>query len=100
MPSMTGMVNRPKLSDVITPTVKVRPLARLRAEWLGWKSSAAAASCTLARVSGLSCPTPLSALDTVPGETPASLATSLTVAARLDSVIRLPPFGLVFRKRS
>ena len=35
-PCMTGMLNRPKLSVVIRPTVKLRPVSRPRASALGW----------------------------------------------------------------
>ena len=35
-PCMTGMLNRPKLSVVINPTVKLRPVSRPRASALGW----------------------------------------------------------------
>ena len=35
-PCMTGMLNRPKLSVVISPTVKVRPVSRPRASAFGW----------------------------------------------------------------
>ncbi len=35
-PCMTGMLNRPKLSVVISPTVKVRPASSPRASALGW----------------------------------------------------------------
>ena len=35
-PIMTGRLNRPKLSVVISPTVKDRPASRPRARALGW----------------------------------------------------------------
>src|SRR5215831_5768359 len=44
-----------------------------------WKPSSSAACTTLRRVSGRNWPRPLSALETVPGETPARAATSNTV---------------------
>src|SRR5215468_6606577 len=46
---------------------------------LAWKPRSCAARTTLRRVSGRSWPRPLSALETVPGETPARAATSSTV---------------------
>jgi hypothetical protein len=35
-PSMTGMLNRPKLSVVIRPTVKERPASNPLARAFGW----------------------------------------------------------------
>jgi hypothetical protein len=76
------MLNRPMLSVVIMPTVYVRPECRLRAAALATKPSRSAASRTRSRVSGRRLPRPLSALDAVPAETPASAATSVMVTAR------------------
>ena len=79
-PSMTGMLNRPKLSVVIMPTVYVRPASRAWASGFGAKPSFRAASATRSRVSGRSRPWPFRALEAVPMDTPASAATSLIVA--------------------
>jgi hypothetical protein len=46
---------------------------------LTWKPSCSAAATTRFLVSGRSWPRPFNAFETVPGETPASAATSLTV---------------------
>jgi len=78
-PSMTGMLNRPKLSVVIRPTVNERPASRAWASVLGAKPSRCAASATRSRVSARSLPCPLSALEAVPMDTPASAATSRMV---------------------
>ena len=83
-PSMTGMLNRPKLSVVIRPTVYVRPASSPRARTFGEKPSARAAATTRSLVSRRSLPWPLRALEAVPIETPACAATSLMVA-RLPS---------------
>ncbi|GAA3439239.1 hypothetical protein GCM10018954_088600 [Kutzneria kofuensis] len=48
----------------------------------GWKPSCSAAASTRLRVSARSVPRPLSALDTVPVDTPASWATSAMVVGR------------------
>jgi hypothetical protein len=83
-----GMLNRPMLSLVSRPTVKVRPLVRLRACGLGSNPSSAAAAWTRWRVSGLSWPVSFRALETVPRLTPARRATSLTVGRALESLPR------------
>src|ERR1035438_6146343 len=83
-PSMTGMLNRPKLSVVITPTVYVRPTSSPRASMFGAKPSSWAAAATLSLVSERSLPWPFRAFDAVPIETSASAATSRMVT-RLDS---------------
>ena len=70
-PSMTGMLNRPKLSVVIMPTVKVRTPSSPRASTFGAKPSCCAAAATRSLVSGRSLPWPLRAFDAVPIETPA-----------------------------
>ena len=81
-PSITGMLNRPKLSEVISPTVKERPASRAWARTFGAKPSCSAARATRSLVSARSLPCPLSALDAVPTDTPADSATSLMVARR------------------
>src|SRR6266508_4613134 len=52
-----------------------------------WKPSSSAAATTRRRVSGRSWPRPFNALDTVPIDTPANAATSLTVARRSRSTL-------------
>ncbi len=69
------MLNRPKLSAVIRPTVNERPASSAWASVLGAKPSRSAAAATRSRVSVRSLPCPLSALDAVPIDTPASAAT-------------------------
>jgi hypothetical protein len=81
-PSMTGMLNRPKLSVVISPTVYVRPASSPRASTFGANPSSRAACATRSLVSVRSFPCPFSALDAVPIETPASAATSRIVTRR------------------
>ncbi len=78
------MLNRPTTSEAIKPTVKLRPLKRLRANAFGTNPSSSAAERTLARVSGRSAPRRLSTLDAVPSETPARAATS---AKRLGALV-------------
>src|SRR5271154_1508935 len=78
-PSMTGTLNRPKLSVVIRPTVNERPASRAWASVFGAKPSRWAASATRSRFSARSLPCPLSALEAVPMDTPASAATSRMV---------------------
>ena len=78
-PSMTGMLNRPKLSVVIRPTVNERPASSAWASVFGAKPSRCAASATRSLVSARSLPCPLSALEAVPMDTPASAATSRMV---------------------
>ena len=81
-PSITGMLNRPKLSVVISPTVNERPASRACASVFGAKPSRSAARMTRSIVSARSLPCPLSAFDAVPTDTPADSATSLMVARR------------------
>ena len=81
-PSMTGMLNRPKLSVVISPTVNERPASSACASVFGAKPSRSAARMTRSIVSARSLPCPLSAFDAVPTDTPADSATSLMVARR------------------
>ena len=81
-PSMTGMLNRPKLSVVISPTVYVRPASSPRASTFGANPSSRAACATRSLVSARSFPWPFSALDAVPIDTPASAATSRIVTRR------------------
>jgi hypothetical protein len=81
-PSMTGMLNRPKLSVVISPTVNERPPSSAWASVLGAKPRRSAARMTRSIVSARSFPCPLSAFDAVPTDTPANSATSLIVARR------------------
>ena len=78
-PSMTGMLNRPKLSVVISPTVNERPASRAWASVFGANPSRCATSATRSRVSARSLPWPLRALEAVPMDTPASAATSRMV---------------------
>lgn len=76
------MLKRPSRSPVSSPTVRVGPACRLRATGLGRKDNCSAASMTRCRVSSRTWLRPLSALEAVAGETPASRATSLRVAGR------------------
>jgi hypothetical protein len=66
-------------SSVSSPTVRVLPEIRLRASTLGWKDNSSAACRTRCRVAGATSSRSLSALDAVATETPASLATSVSV---------------------
>src|ERR1039458_2609206 len=85
---MIGIEKRPKLSVVISPTVKLRPASRLRASALGSKPRSSATRNTRERVSALSLPRPFSALDAVPTDTPARSATSVIVHRRLPPSFR------------
>ncbi len=76
------MLNRPKLSVVISPTVNERPASSACASVFGAKPSRSAARMTRSIVSARSLPCPLSAFDAVPTDTPADSATSLMVARR------------------
>lgn len=67
-------------SVVISPTVQLRPVCRLCAFWLGRKPRVSTASSTRCRVSGRIRPAPFSAFDAVPTLTPASAATSVSLA--------------------
>src|SRR5580658_10649535 len=78
-PSITGMLNRPKLSVVISPTVNERPASSAWASVFGANPRRCAASATRSLVSARSLPCPLSALEAVPMDTPASTATSRIV---------------------
>ena len=89
-PSMTGMLNRPKLSVVIRPTVNERPASRAWASVFGAKPRRWATSATRSLVSVRSLPCPLSALEAVPMDTPASAATSRMVT-RLICTPQAPP---------
>src|SRR3954471_13685893 len=73
------MLNRPKPSSVLNPTVNVRPCTSPRAAGFGRKPRTAAAPWTHFQVSARSCPRPFSALDAVPIETRARRATSDSV---------------------
>ena len=73
---MIGMENRPKLSVVIRPTVKVWPRCRLWARSFGRNPSSLATAMTLARVSCRRLPLLLSAFETVPTLTFGARATS------------------------
>ena len=78
-PIKSGILNRPKLSVVISPTEKLRRAINARAMWFGRKRSSLAAACTRSRVSAGIPALPFNAFDTVLFETPASAATSLIV---------------------
>ena len=73
---MIGIENRPKLSLVIRPTVKVWPRCRLCARSFGRNPNFLATAITLSRVSCFRLPLLLSAFDTVLMLTPAARATS------------------------
>jgi len=89
---MTGMLNRPKLSVVIRPTVNERPASRAWARVFGAKPRRSATSVTRSLVSVRSLPCPFSALEAVPMDTPASAATSRMVTRLICApwVIRVP----------
>src|ERR1700753_950086 len=90
------MLNRPMLSVVISPTVNVRSLPRLRAASLGRKFSCSAAASTRSRVSCRSWPRLLRGLDAAPTETPASAATFRIVTGRaLGWFMDRPPFRCI-----
>src|SRR5215475_6699222 len=80
-----AVVKTPSLSLVMTPRVWVRRALRLRAIALGRYPRPAATAEILARVSSLTSGDSLSALDTVPCETPATRATSFTVTRCSDA---------------
>src|SRR3954451_3020133 len=85
-------------SSVSSPTVRVLPEIRLRASTLGWKDSSSAACSTRSRVPGATSSRWLSALEAVATETPARLATSVSVTcARFLGTGLLPKS---FRKHS
>jgi hypothetical protein len=88
-PNITGMLNRPKLSVVISPTVNERPESKAWASTFGAKPSCSAASATRFLVSARSLPRPLSALEAVPIDTLASAATSRMVT-RFIAVLLQP----------
>ena len=90
-PSMIGMEKRPKLSLVISPTVKVWPRCRLCARSFGRKPSSLATAMTLARVSGLRLPLLFSAFETVPMLTLAARATSRMVSGARAGALGAPP---------
>ncbi|MNW53026.1 hypothetical protein D3C74_305670 [compost metagenome] len=77
------MTKRPSRSLVSRPTVPVRPASSPRASALGWNDKRSAASMTRVLVSALTWSRPLSALEAVATETPASRATSVSVTERL-----------------
>ena len=79
---MIGIVKRPNESLEIIPTVRLLPRCKACARSLGRKPSFSAVSRTCARVSSRSRPCPLSALLTVPIDTPAASATSRMVGVR------------------
>ncbi len=83
------MPNRPTLSEVSSPTVRVCPDSSPLARAFGWKESSAAAASTRSRVAARTSWRPLSALEAVAIDTPASEATSLMVA-RLTAIRRNP----------
>ena len=64
----------------MAPTVRETPARSCRAEALRWKFSSSMACSTLARVLSATDSGRLSTFDTVPTETPAAAATSLTLA--------------------
>jgi hypothetical protein len=76
------MLNRPSRSLVSSPTVPVRPASSPRASVFGENDSCSAASSTRWRVSVRTWSRPLSALDAVATDTPASFATSASVVGR------------------
>lgn len=78
-PLMSGIVNTPSRSSVTSPSVRVLFVLRLLAMLLGWYPSLVTARRTRFCASPLTWRALLSTLETVAGETPASLATSLMV---------------------
>jgi hypothetical protein len=79
IPVITGVEKVPDARRVSTPTVRLRPVAKLCANAFGWKSSRSAARITRCRVSSEIRPVPFNTRDTVDTDTPATAATSLIV---------------------
>ncbi len=86
------MLNRPELSVVISPTVKLRPDDSARPRLSGVNPSCSAARRTRSLVSSRSWPVSFSAFDAVLVETPASAATSVMrgSAGPVDAIRPLP----------
>src|SRR5690606_37607012 len=91
MPRMISEKNSPKRSGRMTPTVSVLRRVRLRAPLCGTKLSFLTAAITAARVGAVTLPSPLIARDAVATDTPASRATSLSVAIGTSPSLRGPP---------
>ena len=84
------MLNRPKLSVVISPTVNERPASSAWASGFGAKPSRCAAWATRSLVSSRSLPWPLRAFEAVLTDTPAAAARSeLVMSGRVARVARM-----------
>ena len=82
MPRATSVKNGFAVSSIMYATVRLEPRRSCRADSLRTNPSSAIAASTLARVAAATREGRLRTLDTVPSDTPASTATSLTLAPR------------------
>ena len=80
----SAVKNGLEMSGTINPITRFRPARRLRADAFGTKPISSITFCTLRRVSGANTSGRLIALETVPKETPAALATSLILATKIS----------------